>query len=58
VSNLHRNELHTLVGETRLHEDGQPTQEMICGFILNETRTMESAGVFPVLGIRVRTVDE
>jgi hypothetical protein len=33
--NLHRDEFHTLEGEARLYEDGEPTQEVICRFLLD-----------------------
>ena len=38
--------LHPLEGEAHLHEDSQPTQEVICGFTLN---TIESARIFQYL---------
>ncbi len=54
--NSHRNELHPLERETRLHKDRHPTQEVICGLAFNETRAIEGAGMFPVLNIKIRTL--
>ena len=56
VLNLHRDELHPLEGEACPHEDSQPTQKVICGFIFDQTRAIESAGVVPVLDVAVRTL--
>ena len=46
VLNLHHDGLHPLEGEAHLHEDSQPTQEVICGFTLN---TIESERIFQYL---------